>query len=245
MSIKPSRTLVVIPAFNESAVLGQVLFDIKNQLPGFSYVVIDDGSSDNTHLIAEKLDVTVLRLPFNLGVGGAMRLGFKFAIQNGYDNVIQIDADGQHNPADVPVLLSHLENHDLVIGARFAGKGDYQAIGPRRWAMWVLSKSLSKVAKTALTDTTSGFRASGPAAIELFSENYPAEYLGDTVESLVIAARSGLRITQVPVTMRERQGGKPSQNPAKAMIYLIRATVALLIALAQPTRISITGSVQK
>lgn len=242
MSISRSKTLIVIPAFNESAVLGSVLNDIKYHLPDLSYLVVDDGSRDNTHLVAEQEDVTVLRLPFNLGVGAAMRLGFKYAVQNQFDNVIQIDADGQHNPADVPSLLSQLNNYDLVIGARFAGKGEYQAVGPRRWAMWVLSKSLSRVAKTTLTDTTSGFRASGPAAVQLFSQNYPAEYLGDTVESLVIAARSGLRITQVPVTMRERQGGKPSQNPAKAMIYLIRATVALLIALAQPIRTSTKGS---
>lgn len=237
MTIQPSETLIVIPAFNESAVLGMVLNDIKSHLPDFNYVVIDDGSSDGTHIEAEKSGVPVLRLPFNLGVGGAMRLGFKYAIQQGFQVVIQIDADGQHNPADVPALLSKLSSNDLVIGARFAGKGDYQAGGPRRWAMWVLSKSLSKVAKSKLTDTTSGFRASGPAAVKLFSENYPAEYLGDTVESLVIAARSGLRITQVPVTMRERQGGKPSQNPFKAMIYLVRATVALLIALAQPAKL--------
>lgn len=242
MSISRSKTLIVIPAFNESAVLGSVLNDIKQHLPDLSYLVVDDGSRDNTHLVAEQEDVTVLRLPFNLGVGAAMRLGFIYAVENQFDNVIQIDADGQHNPADVPSLLSQLNNYDLVIGARFAGKGEYQAVGPRRWAMWVLSKSLSRVAKTTLTDTTSGFRASGPAAVQLFSQNYPAEYLGDTVESLVIAARSGLRINQVPVTMRERQGGKPSQNPAKAMIYLIRATVALLIALAQPIRTSTEGS---
>ena len=197
-------------------------------------LVVDDGSIDDTARVAEAAGAKVLRLPFNLGVGGAMRAGFKYALAFGYRNVVQVDSDGQHNPADVPRLLAVLEDHDLVMGARFAGVGDYAVRGPRHWAMVVLSGVLSSLAHTRLSDTTSGFRASGPRAVRLFAEHYPAEYLGDTVESLVIAARSGLRIEQVPVAMRQRAAGAPSHDPFKSAIYLGRAGLALAISLMRP-----------
>lgn len=163
-----------------------------------------------------------------------MRAGFKFARANGFENVVQVDSDGQHDPAGVPLLLKALESHDVAIGARFAGEGDYEARGPRRWAMVVLATVVSRIAHTPLTDTTSGFRGAGPRAVEIFAEHYPAEYLGDTVESLVLAARAGCRLTQVPVSMRVRAGGIPSHDPAKAAVYLGRACLALVIALWRP-----------
>ena len=129
----------------------------------------------------------VATLPFNLGVGGAMQVGFKYAREQGFDNVVQVDSDGQHDPASVPSLLEALEGADLVLGARFAGEGDYSARGLRRLAMVVLAAILSRIAHTKLTDVTSGNKASGPRAIALFADHYPAEYLGDTIESLVIA----------------------------------------------------------
>ena len=145
-----------------------------------------------------------------------------------------MDADGQHDPSEVTQLVAGLADADLVLGARFAGVGDYRSSGPRRWAMIVLSRALSRLTGTRLTDTTSGFRASGPRAISLFAEHYPAEYLGDTIETLVIASRSGLRIEQIPVQMRVRAGGTPSHRPVKAAIYLGRAVLALLFALTRP-----------
>ena len=164
-----------------------------------------------------------------------MRVGFRYALENGFDNVIQIDADGQHDPAGVARLLEGLETSDLVLGARFAGEGDYRVRGPRQWAMSVLATILSRTSGTKLTDTTSGFRASGPRAVSLFAEHYPAEYLGDTIEALVIASRSGLVIQQVPVAMRTRAGGVPSHNPLKATIYLGRVMLALVFAFIRPT----------
>jgi len=234
MSASLDRTLIVMPALNEEATVGDVVREVYAKLPGVACLVVDDGSRDATIAEARSAGATVARLPFNLGVGGAMRVGFRYAQLHGFDNVIQIDSDGQHDPSGVPALLIALETCDLAIGARFAGEGNYAVRGPRRWAMTVLSTVISGVAQVKLSDTTSGFRASGPKAVAVFAEHYPAEYLGDTIESLVIAARRGLRIVQVPVAMRPRAGGTPSHNPFKAATYLGRASMALLIALLRP-----------
>lgn len=224
-----------MPAFNEEASVAAVVREVFAKVPGADVLVVDDGSVDSTSEVARAAGARVATLPFNLGVGGAMRVGFRFALENGYSNVVQIDSDGQHDPSSVAALLTELDNADLVLGARFAGEGDYRVRGPRQWAMVVLATVLSRTSRTKLTDTTSGYRASGPRAIALFAENYPAEYLGDTIEALVIASRSGLVIRQVPVAMRPRAGGVPSHNPFKAATYLGRATLALVFAYIRPT----------
>ncbi|VTR76219.1 glycosyltransferase family 2 protein [Cellulomonas hominis] len=237
------RVLVVIPAWNEEDALPGVLDEVRAvcaaepHLSATDVLVVSDGSRDGTAAVARSKGVPVLDLPINLGVGGAMRAGFKFALRNGYDGVVQLDADGQHDPRAIPSLLAAAREHgaDVVIGARFAGAGSYEARGPRRAAMRVLARVLSRVTGTPLTDTTSGFKLAGPRAIPLFASEYPAEYLGDTVESLVIAARAGLVVRQVPVAMRERQGGRPSHSPLKAAVFLGRAVLALGIALSRPT----------
>ncbi|QJU54418.1 glycosyltransferase family 2 protein [Herbiconiux sp. KACC 21604] len=228
------RTLVVMPAYNEEEAVGDVVREVFQKVPGASVLVVDDGSRDATARVAQAAGATVLRLPINLGVGGAMRAGFKYALSKGFSNVVQVDSDGQHDPAGIAELVDRLADHDLVLGARFAGVGDYTVRGPRKWAMQVLSGILSRLTRTRLTDTTSGFRASGPRAVALFARHYPSEYLGDTVESLVIASRSGLSVTQVPVAMRARAGGVPSHNPYKAAVYLGRAGMALFVALIRP-----------
>ncbi len=227
------RVLVVVPAWNEERSLPAVLDEIRTHLPGVDVLVVNDGSSDRTSAVARAAGVPVLDLPFNLGVGGAMRAGFRYAVEERYDAVVQVDADGQHDPADVTRIVERLEEHDVVIGARFAGTGEYDVGGPRRWAMQVLAGVLSRLAGTRLTDTTSGFRAAGPRAVRLFAVHYPAEYLGDTVESLVIAIRSGLSVGQIGVSMRERTAGRPSQRPLRAALYLLRACLALVLSLAR------------
>lgn len=230
--------LIVMPAFNEAEVIAGVVSEVKAELPGVAVLVVNDGSSDNTSDVAREAGARVLELPFNLGVGGAMRLGFRYALNNNYPVVVQLDSDGQHRPADVPALLAQLAESDVVIGARFAGTGDYEVRGPRKWAMLFLSKVLSKAVGSKLTDTTSGFKAHGKRAVELFAHDYPAEYLGDTIEALVIGHRAGLSFSQVGVTMRERAGGVPSHNPWKSAIYLGRAFLALGIAFLRPNRTS-------
>ncbi|MEU5883237.1 glycosyltransferase family 2 protein [Spirillospora sp. NPDC047279] len=228
-----ATTLVVVPALNEEHAIAGVLKELAVCCPDADVLVIDDGSTDGTAATASALGVPVVRLPFNLGVGGAMRAGYRHALRHGYRAVVQVDADGQHDASYISHLLAELDaGADLVIGARFAGVGGYSAgRGPRRWAMRLLATVLSRLAGTRLTDTTSGFRAAGPRALEVFAEHYPAEYLGDTVESMVIAIRSGCRVRQVPVAMRPRAAGRASQSPIRATVYLLRAVVALGLAL--------------
>ena len=235
MSFPLEQTLIVMPAFNEEASVGAVVREVFAALPGVAVLVVDDGSTDDTTEEARAAGALVATLPFNLGVGGAMRTGFKYALANGFSHVVQIDADGQHDPSDVPQLLDALQTADLVIGARFAGTGDYVVRGPRQFAMKLLAVMLSRTAGTRLTDTTSGFRASGPRCVELFADHYPAEYLGDTIEALVIAARVKCVIRQVPVRMRTRAGGVPSHNPFEAAAFLGRVGLALVFALGRPT----------
>lgn len=228
------RILVVTPAFNESGSVGDVVREIYAKVPGVTVLVVDDGSRDSTTTVARTAGALVATLPFNLGVGGAMRTGFRYALENGFDAVVQVDADGQHDPGEVEQLVAELGYADIVVGARFAGTGDYVTRGPRHWAMVVFARVLSGISRTTLSDATSGFKASGPRAIRLFAAHYPAEYLGDTLEALVIAARSGLIVRQLPVAMRPRAAGVPSHNPFRAAAFLARASLALLFALVRP-----------
>lgn len=227
-----ARILVAVPALNEEGVVGAVVKEVLTAAPaGTAVLVVDDGSTDNTATEAARAGATVVQMPFNLGVGGAMRAAFLFAVRHGYDTVIQVDADGQHDPRFIGELVEGLGRVDIMIGARFAGVGDYTVRGPRRWAMRLLAAALSWVTKERLTDVTSGFRASGPRAVSLFARDYPSEYLGDTVESLVVAHRAGLSVSQVGVEMRVRQAGTPSQSTLKATLYLARATLVLALSL--------------
>lgn len=231
MGSTAERVLVIVPAWNEARSVGTTVREIRAADPLFDVAVIDDGSTDETAAVAHEAGATVLTLPFNLGVGGAMRTGFTYAQRHRYSRVIQVDADGQHNPADIERVLAGLERADISIGARFADVGDYRVGGPRRWAMIVLARVVSSVAKTRLTDVTSGFRAANARAIDQYVKYYPAEYLGDTLDSLVAACHAGLTVTQVPVAMRPRTHGTPSQGPLGASIYLLRSVLALGLAI--------------
>jgi glycosyltransferase involved in cell wall biosynthesis len=224
--------LVVIPAFNEEDSIGNVIQDIRIHIPSASILVVDDGSKDNTVKVAESTKVNVLSLPFNVGVGGALRAGFLYAHRNSFTQVLQIDADGQHKAEHAKILLESGDGFDIVIGSRFAeSKNGYNASILRRLAIRLLSVAISKICKTKLTDVTSGFRLSSSSAIELFMKDYPVEYLGDTVESLVIAHKSGLSIKEVPVQMSKREFGSPSQNVLKSSWYLLRAFLVIILSL--------------
>ena len=210
-------SLAIMPAWNEAAVIGSVIEEVLRVAGDkVDVLVVSDGSTDATARIAREAGAAVLDLPLNLGVGGAMRAGYLYAERHGYRRAIQLDADGQHDPAEIDTLFdaARAEAADLVIGARFAGKG---------------------VCGTRLTDTTSGFKLANRRAIHLFAHDYPAEYLGDTIEALVIARRSGLCIRQAAVVMRPRAGGTPSHSPLKAARFLIRAFLALGVALSRPS----------
>jgi glycosyltransferase involved in cell wall biosynthesis len=225
------RVLAIMPAFNEEHSVAATIRELHELYPTLDLLVIDDGSTDCTARVAREAGGHVCQLPFNLGVGGAMRTGYRYAIRHGYDAAVQVDADGQHDPAYLKALVDGLQDADIVVGARFAGTGNYQARGPRRWAMRLLAFTLSRLSHTQLTDVTSGFRAVNRRAMRTFADHYPAEYLGDTVESLVIALRTGCTVRQVPVELRPRAGGRASQTPVRAALYLARAVIALALAL--------------
>jgi len=229
--INGRRVLIVIPAWNEEACIADVVREVRGELPGVGVLVVDDGSTDRTAAIAAEAGATVARLPYNLGVGGAMRLGYRYGREHGYDVVVKVDADGQHDPRYVPKLIDALDEADFVIGARFAGEGDYTVKGPRKWAMMMLSTVLSWLGRTRLTDTTSGFRAANRRTVELLAHWYPVEYLGDTIEVLVRLMRNRYKVRQVPVTMRVRQAGIPSHSPIKSTIYLGRAFFILALSM--------------
>lgn len=232
-----------MPAWNEGLAVGNTVREVLARPEKYDILVVNDGSTDNTAAAAAAAGATVLDLPYNLGVGGAMRAGFKYATRNGYNAVIQVDADGQHDPKDIAVVLGGLEVADISIGARFANKGNYTVSGPRKWAMVFLAKTISRLAGTRLTDVTSGFRAANTRGIAQYIDHYPAEYLGDTIDSLVVAIRSGCKVIQVPVEMRARQAGTPSHNPAKAAIYLGRSIFAFLFAMTRkPSALAPTDS---
>ncbi len=242
MGSPPHRVLVIVPAWNEKDNVGHTVREILTTVPEVDILVVDDGSIDSTAQVAAEAGARVLVLPFNLGVGGAMRAGYSFAQRHGYDMAIQVDADGQHNPADIRTVLAGLGDADIAIGARFADVGDYKAGGPRRWAMVFLASVLSRVAGTRLTDVTSGFRAANRRAIDQYVQYYPAEYLGDTIDSLVAAVHAGLTVTQVPVAMRPRMHGRPSQNFFGSAVYLLRSIMALGLAIARrPTGLRAPG----
>ncbi len=224
--------LVILPAFNEEHSVDLVAKEVMEAQPDAEVVVVDDGSVDQTAARAAEAGAEVVSNVFNLGVGGAMRVGFRIAQDGGHRALVQVDADGQHDPRDIARLLERLDPGPVphvVIGARFAGRGDDRAPRARRAAMRLLAWYLSRVTGRTLTDVTSGFRAHNRAAIELFARTYPADYLSDTVESLLILAGAGGTVDQVPVAMRPRFAGNPSQSSWRAATYLVR--VVLLLAL--------------
>ena len=224
--------VVALPAFNEAQSVGLVVKDIYQVLPEASVIVIDDGSEDRTGEQARSAGADVVTNPYNLGVGGAMRVGFRIAQESGARALVQVDADGQHDPHDIPRLLERLDDTSVpqvVIGARFAGREYLPVPRARRVAMRILARYLSRVTATELTDVTSGFRAHNRAAVELFARTYPCDYLSDTVESLIILSKTGGTVQQVPVKMRARIAGTPSQSSWRSSVYLLR--ILLMLAL--------------
>lgn len=228
------KQLVLIPTFNEELSLPNVIDQIKNELPGFDILVIDDGSTDSSYSIAIEKNVKAISLPFNLGVGGALRVGFKYAFAKKYDVVVQIDADGQHLPSEVSKLLAASESDCVVVGSRFYEKfEDFETGVAKKFAIKILAKITSYICKTKLTDVSSGFRLARGKTVELFANSYPRDYLGDTVESLILAHKNGFKLIEVPVIMKQRLHGSPSQNFIKSLWHLIRVLLIVSLSLLQ------------
>ncbi len=226
-----SRPLVIIPAYNEEESLPAVLKELAEQTPDYDVLVVSDGSSDGTAEIASAAGVHVAVLPFNLGIGGALRTGFAYAVRHGYERAVQFDADGQHDPLAVQALLDGLDRGaDMVIGSRFTEGGavTYSVSGVRRRAMKVLQSLVKVLVRQPFTDTSSGFRAFSRPMLEFFARSYPVEYM-DSVEALVQACNAGFRVEEVPANMRGRTGGAPSTRNFKLVYYYVRLLVVLLV----------------
>lgn len=225
----PPRTLLIVPAFNEEEALPSTLAELRRVVPDLDVVVVDDGSSDRTAEVARAAGVVCLTLPFNLGVGGALRLGFRYAVRNGFDRAIQFDADGQHDASNLHRLTEALDaGANMVVGSRFAEDSGYAVGRTRRQAMGTLRLGIRLLSGRRFTDTSSGFRAFDRDVLELFATTYPQEYLGDTVEALLLALRAGYEVVEVPVAMRERSGGAPSARNLRLAYHYLRVAIVLL-----------------
>ncbi len=230
-----STVLVVIPAFNEEASVPYVIGEVRRE--GYDALVVDDGSTDRTGDVAETAGAVVLRLPVNLGVGGALRCGFRFAVSNGYRTVVQCDADGQHDPSEIAVLLRTMldSEADLVIGSRYTSGRPRDVGFGRRLAMARLARTASHETGTRITDATSGFRAIGGPLLGSFAASYPTEYLSDTVEALARAGRGGHRVAEVGVLMRPRFSSVSSAGTLSSMWYVVRVMAALRVQSYRPS----------
>ena len=223
------RALVIVPAFNESQNLGSVLAELRAVVPGWDVCVVDDGSTDATGAIARELGATVLRLPVNLGIGGAVQTGYLWAARNGYEIAAQIDADGQHDPRFLTAAVAPIAagEADLVVGSRYLAAGGYRSSPVRRAGSSYLSLLLRARCGARSTDPTSGFRVAGPKAIHMFASSYPSDY--PEPEAIALATRRGLRLREIPVVMRGRQHGESTIGARRTLYYLIKVSLALVL----------------
>jgi glycosyltransferase involved in cell wall biosynthesis len=222
-----------VPAFNEEHTIARVIAELRAFDPGLDVVVVDDGSVDGTARAAAALGAEVLRLPFNLGIGGAVQTGFRFAFERDYDVVVRVDGDGQHDPAQLGRVLGPLlhGDADIVVGSRFAGDSasGYRSSRSRRIGIRLLAGIVSRIVGQRLTDTTSGFQAVNRRGIALFARDYPHDY--PEVEAIVMVHRHRLRLLEVPVEMRERGGGRSSITALRSVYYMVKVVLAIFVGL--------------
>ncbi len=230
------KILIIVPAFNEEESLPGVIRDLREHVPSAHVLVVNDGSVDDTAQVARKFDVTVLDLPFNLGIGGAVQAGYLYAERNAYDIAVQFDGDGQHLASEIKKLVEPLEakQADLVVGSRFLAIGGYKVPVLRKLGIGIFSFVLSRILGITVTDGTSGFRAANRRVIEFFAYTYPDDY--PEVEALVLLHKIGLRLMEVPAAMRERTGGSSSITPIRSLYYMTKVLMAIFIDLMKKVR---------
>lgn len=222
------KKLIIIPAFNESECILATVRMIEKDAPDFDYIVVNDCSTDSTKQILQDNHINFLDLPVNLGIGGAVQTGYMYAYRHGYDMAVQVDGDGQHDPAFLKVMADHLEKSgcDMVIGSRFIEKEGFQSSRARRagirWFTWLIRSMTG----ATITDPTSGLRMVGRKGMELFSKDYPRDY--PEPETVVTLLNQGLKVDEIPVVMRARQGGKSSINLKKSVYYMVKVSLAIL-----------------
>lgn len=223
------RVAVIIPAYNEENTIGSVVREVQSLGVGYDPIVINDDSSDRTFFIAQQAGAIVIDLPCNLGIGGAVQTGFRYALQNNYDASVQLDGDGQHPTEEIPYLLKTLfeEDFDLVIGSRFIEKTEYDISFMRRIGIRIISLFLRMSTGIRVKDSTSGFRAINAKATGLFADYYPQDY--PEPESLIFAHKYRFRVKEVPIEMKNRLHGTSSITPIKACYYMIKVLLAMFI----------------
>jgi glycosyltransferase involved in cell wall biosynthesis len=227
-----SSYLAVVPAYNESATVERVVRSIRERNPEFDVVVIDDGSTDDSGKRADAAGAHVLRHPFNLGIGGAVQSGFVYAYDNGYDYMVQVDGDGQHDPAEIDKLMAAMHTDprlDMVCGSRFAEDVKYEAPISRRTGIHIFAFLLSHIVGQRITDPTSGFRLYNRAAISVFARDYPHDY--PEVEAILMVHYHRLRMCEIPVRMFQRGGGVSSISSGKSIYYMIKVLLAIFVGL--------------
>ena len=231
MSAPGGRKIAMVPALNEEDSVGQVVAELRREAPGFDLLVVDDGSSDETAARARAAGATVLSHPFNLGIGGAVQSGYRYAFLNAYDVAVQVDGDGQHDPAQITKLEQGLQRSgaDLVWGSRFLEDAGYRVPRLRRAGRVIFARIVSAITRKAITDPTSGFRIANRRGIELFARDYPHDY--PEVEAILMAHSHDMEISEVPVTMRQRETGSSSINMLNAGYYMVRVLLAIGVGL--------------
>jgi glycosyltransferase involved in cell wall biosynthesis len=232
-ALRALRRVAIVPAFNEEHTVGRVIDELRAFDPGLDVVVVDDGSFDGTSRAAAARGARVLRLPFNLGIGGAVQTGFRFAFENDYDLAVRVDGDGQHDPSQLGRVLAPVLTGaaDIVVGSRFAelGKQGYRSSRTRRLGIRLLAMVVSRIVGQRVTDTTSGFQALNRDGIALFARDYPHDY--PEVEAMVMVFRHRLRLVEVPVEMRERSGGRSSITALRSIYYMVKVLLAIFVGL--------------
>jgi glycosyltransferase involved in cell wall biosynthesis len=225
------RRIAIVPAYNEERNVGRVLDELRAFDPGLDVVVVSDGSVDGTARVAREHGAHVVQLPFNLGIGGAVQTGFRYAYEHGYDLVVRCDGDGQHVPGELPKVLEPVlaGRADIAVGSRFAGGDGYRSSATRRVGIRLLALVVSAIARQRVTDTTSGFQALNRKALVLFAADYPHDY--PEVEGLVMTVKHRLRLEEVPVAMREREHGRSSITAARSVYYMTKVLLALFVGL--------------
>jgi glycosyltransferase involved in cell wall biosynthesis len=226
------RRVAIVPALNEEQTISGVIDELRAFDAGLDVVVVDDGSGDRTAEVAAACGARVLRLPFNLGIGGAVQTGFRFAFENGYDIAVRVDGDGQHDPGQLDKILAPVlhGDADIVVGSRFAADaGGYRSSRSRRVGIRILAAVVSRIVGQRVTDTTSGFQALNRNGIALFARDYPHDY--PEVEATVMVFRHRLRLQEVAVSMRERGGGQSSITALRSIYYMAKVLLAIFVGL--------------
>jgi glycosyltransferase involved in cell wall biosynthesis len=239
---EPTRRIAIVPAYNEAGNIGRVVDELRAYDARLEVVVVSDGSVDRTAEVAAEHGAHVVRLPFNLGIGGAVQTGFRYAWENGYDLAVRLDGDGQHDPAELPKVLEPVlaGTADIVVGSRFVGDRSYRSSAARRVGIRLLAVIVSAIARQRVTDTTSGFQALNRKALALFAADYPHDY--PEVEGMVMTIKHKLRLQEVPVRMREREHGQSSITALRSIYYMAKVLLALFVGLFRRNVVPMEGA---